>query len=300
MTVDLDVSVPQLRCFLAVADAGSIAEAGRRLGMSAASVSKALTRLEAAAGVKVLHRSTHALSLTDAGESLLEPARAAVNAAASFAETAAAHASDRDRTGVVRVTAAIALANSVLVPLLGGLDVRIELIVTNKLVDLAEAGIDLAIRSGSLDGTPGHLRHPWFTCPWVLCATPAYLAGRTRPRKIADLAAHDLVAFRNARSGRIIAWPHRDGLYEPKPHLVCDDGNVGWGALLSGAGIGCAPLYAAAQAIRSGAVVELLRPLRAAPEHIGIVRRDRRLTPRRVTKLLAFLKEHTPDFSDLV
>ncbi|WP_437313693.1 LysR family transcriptional regulator [Sorangium sp. So ce385] len=86
------MSVPQLRCFLAVVDAGSVAEAGRRLGMSAASVSKAITRLEDGAGVRLLRRSTHAISLTDAGEALLEPAREAVRAAEASAETAA-HAS---------------------------------------------------------------------------------------------------------------------------------------------------------------------------------------------------------------
>lgn len=79
-----DISFSQLRCFVAVVDAGTLAEAGRRLGMATASVSKAIARLEEAAGAKLLHRSTHALSLTEDGKRLIDPAREAVRAAGVF------------------------------------------------------------------------------------------------------------------------------------------------------------------------------------------------------------------------
>ncbi|WP_437319031.1 LysR family transcriptional regulator [Sorangium sp. So ce385] len=139
---DFEVSVPQLRCFLAVVDAGSVAEAGRRLEMSAASVSKAITRLEDGAGVRLLHRSTHAIALTDAGEALLEPAREAVRAAEAFAETAA-HASARGDGGMVRLTAAAGMVRHVIAPLVGELarvhpDIRVDIRVTSRVLDLAE------------------------------------------------------------------------------------------------------------------------------------------------------------------
>ncbi|WP_438001415.1 LysR family transcriptional regulator [Sorangium sp. So ce185] len=150
--LDVEVSVPQLRCFLAVVDAGSVAEAGRRLGMSAASVSKAITRLEDGAGVRLLHRSTHAISLTDAGEALLEPAREAE----AFAE-ASAHASDRGDGGIVRLTAAAGMVRHVLAPLVGELarvhpDIRVDVRVTNRVLDLAEGGLRRERRL-----TPGRL-----------------------------------------------------------------------------------------------------------------------------------------------
>ncbi|WP_437828916.1 LysR family transcriptional regulator [Sorangium sp. So ce1153] len=298
-----EVSVPQLRCFLAVVDAGSVAEAGRRLGMSAASVSKAITRLEDGAGVRLLHRSTHAISLTDAGEALLAPAREAVRAAEAFAETAA-HASVRGDGGTVRLTAAAGMVRHVLAPLVGELarvhpDIRVDIRVTNRVLDLAEGGIDLAIRSGPFDGLPGHVAQPWFAAPWVLCATPGYLAGRARPASLRDLDGHDLVAFRSG-SGRVLPWPHRDGSYEPKARFTFDDGDATFSAMLAGAGIACTPLYLAAASLRSGAAVEVLAPLRAEPVPISLLRRERRLTPGRLTKLIAFLNTHAPDLSDLL
>jgi DNA-binding transcriptional LysR family regulator len=299
---DFEISVPQLRCFLAVVSAGSVAEAARRLGMSAASVSKALTRLEEGVGVRLLHRSTHALSLTEDGEALLGPARDAVQAAQSFEDAAAAAAEDGDH-GVVRVTAAVGLVRHVLVPLVGELvrlhpEIRLDVRATNELIDLADEGIDLALRSGSLSGIPGHLHQTWFQCPWVICATPGYLAGRTAPRALADLAAHTLIGFRNQRTGRVQPWPHRDGSYDVRAHLAFD-GDATWAALLAGAGIGCAPLYMAAAALRAGSVVEVLADQRASAATISMVRRERRLTPSRVEKVMAFLAARAPELADL-
>jgi DNA-binding transcriptional LysR family regulator len=299
---DFEISVPQLRCFLAVVSAGSVAEAGRRLGMSAASVSKALTRLEEGVGVRLLHRSTHALSLTEDGEALLGPARDALHAAQNFEDAATAAAEGGDH-GLVRVTAAVGLVRHVLAPLVGELvrlhpEIRLDVRATNELVDLADEGIDLALRSGSLAAIPGHLHQTWFHSPWVICASSGYLAGRTAPRALADLAAHTLIGFRNQRTGRVQPWPHRDGTYEVRPHLAFD-GDAVWAALLAGAGIGCAPLYIAASALRAGTVVELLADQRAAAATISMVRRERRLTPSRVEKVMAFLAARAPELADL-
>ena len=305
--IDFEVSVPQLRCFVAVASAGSVAEAGRRLGMSAASVSKAITRLEDSAGVRLLHRSTHAMSLTDEGQALLEPARDAVRAAQVFQDTAA-HAADAGHAGVVRVTGSVGLVRHVVVPLLGELarahpDLRLDVRATNELVDLADGGIDLALRSGSLAGAPGLLHQTWFSSPWVICAAPRYLARRAAPQAIAELDAHDLIGFRNQRTGRIEAWPHRgptgSARYEPRARFAFDDGDAVWSAMLAGAGIACAPLYLAAAALRDGGAVELFAARRDAEVSVAMVRRDRRLTPGRLTALIAFLAAHAPALDDL-
>lgn len=70
-----ELSVVKLRCFVAVVDAGSFAEAGRRLGLSTSTLSKSITRIERTHGVRLMHRSTHALSLTEAGEQVIDAAR---------------------------------------------------------------------------------------------------------------------------------------------------------------------------------------------------------------------------------
>jgi len=307
--IDFEMSLPQLRCFIAVVGAGSVAEAGRRLGMSAASVSKAITRLEDGAGVRLLHRSTHALSLTEEGEALLGPAREAVRAAQAF-EDAAAHAADGGDKGVVRVTGAVGFVRHVVVPLVGELarlhpEIRLDVHATNEIVDLADAGIDLAFRSGSLAGLPGHLHQTWFSFPWVICAAPSYLARCPAPRTVAELDDHDLVGFRNPQTGRVHPWPHRtpsgaSGSYELRPRFSFDDGDSVWDAMLAGAGLACAPLYLAASSLRNGTAVEVLAEWRDADVNVAMLRRDRRLTPGRLTKLTAFLSARAPDLGGLL
>ena len=150
MPIDLEVSVPQLRCFITVVEAGSVAEAGRQLGTSAASVSKAIARLEESVGARLLHRSTHALSLTEDGEALLEPARQVVRTARSFQDAATDAAGGADR-GIVRVSAPVAFVRHVLAPLVADFakvypGIRLDIRANNEIVDLAEEGIDLALR----------------------------------------------------------------------------------------------------------------------------------------------------------
>jgi DNA-binding transcriptional LysR family regulator len=308
--IGFEVSLAQLRCFIAVVSAGSVAEAGRRLGMSPASVSKAISRLEEAAGLRLLHRSTHAMSLTEDGERLLGPAREVMRAAQTL-EDAATSAAGEQAGGVVRITAALGLVRHVLVPLAGELvglhsDVRLDVQVTNEIVDLAENGIDLALRTGSLDGLPGHVHKTWFRAPWVICAAPGYLERRSRPASLHDLDDHDLLGFRNRRTGRVEPWPHRTpsgdpgGRYELRPRLVFDDGDAVWDAMLAGFGIACAPLYLAASALRSGRAVELLAGWRDDDIVVSMVRRERQLTPGRVTRLIEYLTTHPPRLDDLL
>jgi DNA-binding transcriptional LysR family regulator len=300
--IDFEVSVPQLRCFIAVVSAGSVAEAGRRLSMSAASVSKAITRLEESARVRLLHRSTHSMSLTEDGEALLGPAREAVHAAQAF-EDAATNAADGGDKGVVRLTGAVGFVHHVIVPLMGEFvrvhpDIRLDVRATNEFVDLADEGIDLAFRSGSLASIPGHLHQTWFSTPWVTCAAPSYLDRRSAPRTTADLDGHDLIGWRN-RTGRVQPWPHVGGSYEPMPRLAFDDGDDAWGAMLTGAGIACAPLYLAATALRNGTAVEVLAQYRAADVSVAMLRRDRRLAPARLIKVMEFLSTRAPKLDDL-
>lgn len=299
----IDISLSQLRCFLAIVDGGSFAEAGRRLGLSTSVVSKTLNRLEAAHGVKLLHRSTHAVSPTAEGEALVGHARAAERALDDVI-----HALDRAGSGEggwVRLTAPVAFLRHCLMPLLPALrrlhpELRLDLRASNDFLDLADHGIDVAIRSGSLDGVPGHVQQPWFSCPWVVCATPGYLSGRAPPSTPAQLSEHQLIGFRTSQDGLVRAWRFRDPetgasiRLVPEPMLVMDDGESGWRAALDGLGIARAPLFLAADALRDGSVVELLRPWRDADMPVSILRRDTRLTLPRVAQLIAFLKHHPP------
>ncbi len=306
ITDELDVSLPQLRCFIAVVEATSLAEAGRRLGMSAASVSKAIARLEQSVGSRLLHRSTHAFSLTLEGEALLDPAREVLAAASSFRRAA------NDGTtvgGSIRISAPVGFCRVVLAPLLVAFrqdhpSVDLDVRATNDIVAMADDGIDIALRSGSLARIPGHVQQRWFSFPWVLCAAPAYLERKGVPQTIDDLAAHDLVGFRNTRTGQIQGWPYNVGdngssRLTPPAGLAFDDGESGWKATLAGAGIACTPLWMAAAELRNGQAVEVLATLRGPPVDMSIIRRERRLTPPRVAALMEHLFANPPALSDL-
>ena len=284
-------------------EAASLAEAGRRLGMSAASVSKAIARLEQSAGVRLLHRSTHAFSLTLEGNALVEPAKAVLAAAAEFRDVAG-EAVAGGGGGGIRISAPVGFSRAVLAPLLAAFrkvhpDIHIDVRATNEIVSLADDGVDIALRSGSLSGVPGHIQQRWFAYPWVFCAAPAYLEERGAPAEIEDLASHDLIGFRNLRTGQVQSWPYRgrDGViarFAPPTRLIFDDGDSGWQAALAGAGIACTPLYLAAQPLFDGRAIEVLRQCRSEPVDISIVRRERRLIPPRVTTLVEYLRSHPP------
>ena len=306
-----DISLPQLRCFVAVVEAGSLAEAGRRLGMSTASVSKAIARLEQMSGVKLLHRSTHAVSLTQDGEQLIEQARDVVVAASMFSRSAVAQTQE-SAAGWVRVTAPVGFMRDVLTPLLAEFSrtnpsIRLDLRASNEILDLAKGGVDLAIRSGPLDRSPGQVQTPWFKSPWVVCASPEYLSGQERPEKPRDLAAHRLIGFRNQRTGQVRPWWFRrpgseSDVIQVAPDASCifDDGASAMRAVVHGAGIASAPLWLAAGDLRAGRAVELMHGWRHGDVPMSFVRRDRRLTPERVNTLISYLRSNPPHLADLI
>ena len=184
--------------------------------------------------------------------------------------------------------------------------IRLDVRATNEIVDLADGGIDLALRSGPLTGIPGHLQQTWFSFPWVICAAPGYLDRRPAPLTVLELEGHDLIGFRNTRTGRVQPWLHRTatsgagGRYDPKAHLSFDDGDAVWDAMLAGAGIACAPLWLAAASLRNGMAVELLAEWRDSDAGVAMLRRDRRATPGRLTTLMAFLSARAPSLGDLL
>lgn len=305
-----ELSLAQLRCFVAVADAGSFAEAGRRLAMSTSAMPKTIARFEAARGLKLFHRSTHALSLTEEGEVLIGPAREAIHGVAA-AESALSDLAVPGATGRVRISAAVGLMRRRLVPLLPAFAeacpaIHLDLRASNERVDLAADGIDIAVRGGPLDGLHGHLAQQWFTYPWVACATPGYLQRHGTPSTPDELTAHTLIGFRNQHSGAIRPWrfiPSK-GKGEaisitPHARFAIDDGESVWVAGLLGVGIVMAPLWLADEALRSGEVVPVLPDWRGEETIVSLVRRDLRSGVHRVDAVIAFLRRHAPVFPDL-
>lgn len=205
MTIHLD----DVEAFAAVARAGGFREAGRATGASASSTSEAVRRLEAALGVRLLHRTTRSVAPTEAGAALLARLAPALTEIASALDVVA---SSRDtpagtlRLNVPTVAARLVLPRIVPAFVAAYPDVRVDVTVDDKLVDILAAGCDAGIRyEETLDkdmiAVPIGPREQCY----ALAASPAYLARRGRPTHPRHLLDHACLRIRLA-SGAPLAW----------------------------------------------------------------------------------------------
>jgi DNA-binding transcriptional LysR family regulator len=275
--------------FARVVEAQSFTRAAAQLGITTSAASRAVMRLEAKLGVRLLQRTTRKLSLTAAGRAYFSRIRGAL-AALEEAGTAASEMGEEPR-GSVRVTAPPALAGS-LIPFLAAFLLRypaigVELSCAQGFVDLVEEGFDLALRLGRLRDSSlvarrvGHLITGLF-------ASRGYAARKGLPRTPADLAAHDCVLFRS--QGGKATWRLRDGEHE---HLVQVTGRIEVDeipslqqAVLNGIGIGSISFFTSA---RMRGLVRVLPRYVSGDLPVSLVSPSRRLEPARVVLLRDFL-----------
>jgi DNA-binding transcriptional LysR family regulator len=187
----------ELLAFVTAADAGSLSAAARKLGRSAPSVTRAVASLEARVGAELLRRTTRSLKLTETGERYVAVARR-VLADLAEAETTT-NASVASPRGLLTLTAPVTFGTLHVRPVLGAYlarypDVRARLLLLDRVVNVIDEGVDVAVRiahlpDSALVATPvGEVRR-------VVCASPAYLAAHGTPRDPAELGGHRCIAF---------------------------------------------------------------------------------------------------------
>jgi DNA-binding transcriptional LysR family regulator len=188
-----------MAAFVRVVDARGFSAAAPALGLSPSAVSKLVTRLEARLGVRLLQRTTRALSLTAEGEAFYAAARRIVG------EIAALEAEIGDRRGtphgLLRVTTSLTFSTHQLTPMIGEFlarypAIQLELMPTDRMVDMVEEGIDVAIRVGRLPDSSFMARKIGDDVRLV-CAAPSYLATHPAPRRPEDLAHHNCILSRD-------------------------------------------------------------------------------------------------------
>lgn len=258
--------------FVHVAEARSFKAAAERLGVTPAAVSKAVARLEDELGVRLLDRTTRRVEPTAEGARFLADCRAAL---------------DRVQLGRDRLAESQALARGELtlslphilgrrvVALLPRFAERypaldIHLRVSDRFTRLVDEHIDVAIRVGSLEDSTAVARKLADT-RWVTVASPAYLAGRGRPRKPEELADYNCLVFRSPR-GTIVDWQFRagpgkraGGIRSISPTgLDIDQGDLLLDATLAGLGVCQMFAYMAREHLAAGRLVELLEPYACA------------------------------------
>lgn len=175
----------------------SLSAAARRLELSPMAASRRLASLESRIGVRLLHRTTRSVSLTSEGEAFLPFAQEMLEA--ERAGLAQLSAGETGASGLLRVTAPAAFGRKIIAPMLPALleqnpDLRIDLELTDYVVDIVGSGIDVAIRIGRLRDSSLIARRLASNVR-LLCASPAYLARNGMPQGLADLARHECLVL---------------------------------------------------------------------------------------------------------
>lgn len=248
--------------FVRVVDAGSFTGAADAVGLPKSSVSRSVSRLESDLGVRLLHRTTRRLALTDAGQVYYDSVRAAV--AGIDDADAAAREHGAEPSGSLRLTAPPDLADD-----LGAMlaafarkypRIQIELALTSRMVDLVAEGFDIAVRAGRLADSTLIARRIGDS-RLVLFAAPSYLRRRGRPRAPADLADHDWVLYR-AHAGRaIVRMRAPDGTessIEVTGALNADALEFCQAAAVAGAGLALLPAEQVVDSVQAGQLEPLL------------------------------------------
>jgi DNA-binding transcriptional LysR family regulator len=286
-----------------LAQQGSYTAAAARLGVSKAAMSQRIAELERAAKVTLVQRTTRSLRLTEAGQRLVDETRA------SFEQIEQSFAQVRDLaaqpSGLLRVTAPVALARQQLMPLLADFlkdypDVRLELDMSDRLSALATEGFDLAIRHTA---RPPDTHVAWALCETqsVLVASRAYLRRQGEPQTPADLQAHNCLHYPRSQETPAWAFEPRDPRLGTERITVPVTGNLAANnsealreAAFTGAGIALMPDFSAQAALRQGKLVTVLpdwKPVGAFAETIYAIRPYSPHVPRAVAALVAHLRQ---------
>lgn len=273
-------------------DAGSLSAAGRRLGVPLATVSRKVSDLERHLGTRLLNRSTRRLTLTDAGRSFVAACRRILEDVAE-AERAAAGEYSAPK-GELNLSAPIVFGRLHVLPVAMAFlktypDIDIRLMLSDRVVDLQEDRIDLAIRIGDLPDSSmvatrvGAIRR-------VVCASPAYLAAHGTPQHPKDLATHDCITFSGLMSAE--SWTFRtdkaDMAVAIRSRLIVNTAEAAIDAAIAGIGVTRVLSYQAARAVQAGDLVIALQAFEAAPSPVSLVHTAQPLLPQKLRAFLDF------------
>lgn len=291
--------------FLAVAKHLSFTKAADMLGMSRPTVSAQVDQLERRLGVRLLHRSTRHLALTEAGAAYNARLKDITDIVGE-AERAAIHHQEAP-VGRLRISAPPDLGSTHLTPMIARFlaahpNIEIELDLSNTTVNLIEQKFDLAVR-GTIQIDETLITRKLGRSPVLICAAPGYLDRFGRPETPEDLAHHRCLHFSGLRWGRVWQMQRGDDIRRiaVAPGFAVNDGqNLGTAAVL-GLGISLLPAFVVGGHLRAGRLVQVLADWRVAEVPLHAVYPDNRLIALKVKSFVTFLAaefKRDPDLSE--
>lgn len=280
-----------METFIGIVEGGSLTSAANARGASLPSVVRRLAALEAALGVRLLNRTTRRLSLTDEGREYYERCKR-VLADVEDAE-AALLARRRAPKGRLRVTASVLFGRLHVAPVVIAFlakhpELQIELLLLDRVVDLVDEGIDLAVRIGALPESSlialrvGETRR-------VVCASPAYLKSAGTPQTPGELKRHRTIGFSGLAPGS--EWSFAGGAVERvalRPTLATNQIDVAIDACLHGAGCAQFLCYQVRALLAAGKLVRVLRAFETPAAPIQLVHPHARLLSANVRAFVDF------------
>ncbi|WP_422085187.1 LysR family transcriptional regulator [Variovorax sp.] len=286
-TTDALADTSALRAFTSVVESGSFVEGAKRIGLTRSAAGKAIARLEEHLGVRLLNRSTRHVGVTADGQGFYD------RVAPLLADLEEAHnmvmgRAERPR-GLLRMTATEAYGRQVLLPLLAEFlerwpDLQVEVSFTDRIADLVEEGLDLAVRFGLQPAASDLVSRVVARSTAQLFAAPSYLARHPVIRHLGDLQHHRHLLYGTA------AVPHRwsllgpDGVtHEVPPHPIAffENASAQRDAAIAGMGVTCMPGFLAEPEVAAGRLKIILPAWSMAVMPISIVYPSRKhLTPK--------------------
>ncbi|MBT9508568.1 LysR family transcriptional regulator [Rhodoferax sp.] len=287
----------EMQTFNAVVEAGSFVKAADALAMSKAAVSRYIVDMEARLGVRLLHRTTRRLSLTDDGQIFY------VRSKELLAELAEAEDEITSRSGaasgLLRVNAPFTFGVLHLAPLWGAFraqhpKVKLDVTLADRLVDLVDEGYDVAIRIANLENS-SLVSKRLATTRMVLCASPQYLKLHGTPKHPGELADHAVISYSYWSTKD--EWHFTGPLLEAvsvktNPCIHTNNGDTCRAAALAGQGIILQPSFLVGDDLAAGTLVELMPEFRSLELGIYAVYPTRKHVSPKVRALLDFLTHH--------
>ncbi|MEW5703919.1 MAG: LysR family transcriptional regulator [Pseudomonadota bacterium] len=282
----------EIEVFIAVADAGSFAKAGARLRLSPPAVTRAISALEDRLGARVFNRTTRSLTITDVGHRFLEGARRVLSDLDTTEKDAVGEAAMPQ--GRLTITASVTFGRSTLPPVICdflGQHPRISasVLLLDRVVNLVEEGIDIAVRIGHLPDSNliakriGEVHR-------VLVASPDYLDKRGAPTSPADLRLHSVLAFTGLMPNREWRFQkgRKQGSVSLRPTLEINDAVAAIHAAEMGHGITIALSYMVGEQVREGRLVPVLDTFTLPPQPVHLVYPHARLIAPKIRAFIDF------------
>ncbi len=285
-----------ISAFVAVVENGSFARAASRLDQSVSAVSRQVADLERHLDARLLNRTTRRLSLTEPGRAFHERA---VQLLADLEEAEqGASAGGMTPRGTLKLTAPITYGTRVLAPLIAAFaarheQVRVDVDLSDRVIDLVDEGFDLAVRIGDI-GSPHLVARRIGTTSLVCCASPAYLDRRGTPRTPDELARHDCLTYEYAAARHQWRFAAADGserIVRIGGPLHANNGRMLAALAVEGAGVVCEPDFILGPDIARGALVPILADWKLPAIAIHVAYPSRRHLSAKVRAFVDYLAE---------